>query len=203
MVDALFLNLLVGVQGMLLRKSIEFTNMVENSVQPYMLPTETRGNLRTIAIHSRHIRDSDDGSNVSAELKCLDEIMRSTARGDGEQQPPCKVFVMSDRAATLDAIQRESEKRNCSAVVVEHDSAEHTANAAKEHGPFAGAGFFRDWLVAAQAQTGFIHFQDRSSSALVYETMVYDGMTRGTIESPVLRCSIDWRHGSKLSIHDY
>lgn len=119
-------------------------------------------------------------------------------------QEPCTVLVMADRSATLAAIKLESNKRNCSVVVVEHEnSADGAPNYEQEHGPFAGAGFFRDWLVVSQAQTGFVHYKDRSSSALVYETMVYDGVTQGQIDSPVLRCSIDWRMQGKLDLHQH
>ena len=191
---------------MLIRNSITFTPRVEDSVQPYILAPETiQPNHRTIGIHSRHIRETNDGSDVSWEMECLDLILQSTQpKNNLEMQEPCTVLVMADRSATLAAIKLESNKRNCSVVVVEHEnSADGAPNYEQEHGPFAGAGFFRDWLVVSQAQTGFVHYKDRSSSALVYETMVYDGVTQGQIDSPVLRCSIDWRMQGKLDLHQH
>ena len=186
-------------KGMLIRNSIEFTSEVRNSVQPYI---NDERNHRSIGIHSRHIRDKDDGSDVTWEIQCLDKILQATQLKDEESLvvPPCTVYVMSDRLAALEAIRRESFQRNCSVAVVDHDSVGPDSNFKKEHGPFAGAGFFRDWLVVSQARTGFIHYNDRSSSALVYETMVYDGITEREIDSPVLRCSIDWRHNGEIHL---
>jgi hypothetical protein len=48
-----------------------------------------------------------------------------------------------------------------------------TGKKTEEHGPFAGAGFFRDLVVISQARSAFIG-TSRSSSALVDELMEYD-----------------------------
>lgn len=180
---------------------MDFTPLVQDSIQ-YYLRDKDRKDRRTIGIHSRHIRDNDDGSDVSREMECLDLILESSEKA-GQTGLPCTVYVMADRAATLEQVKLESAKRQCSTVVVNHQTVQPGSVYKEEHGPFAGGDFFRDWLVVSQAQTGFIHFKDRSSSALVYETMVYDGVKEGRIDSPVLRCSIDGRNGGELSLHDY
>ena len=191
-----------------------FSPAIETSIQDY-LKDKDRPNRISIGIHSRHIRDNNDGSDVSYEMQCLDLILQKQQQQqqtnqenkngpDGDDLPPCTVYVMADRAATLEHVKTESAKRNCATVTVDHRTILPAANSLykQEHGPFAGGDFFRDWLVVSQAQTGFIHYKDRSSSALVYETMVYDGMAEGRIDSPVLRCSIDWRGGGALNLYD-
>uniref|UniRef100_A0A7S3P6Z7 Uncharacterized protein n=1 Tax=Amphora coffeiformis TaxID=265554 RepID=A0A7S3P6Z7_9STRA len=184
--------------GMLLRHSVVFKQDLINSIQPYVIEDRSPQKHQIIGIHSRHVGATNDGSHVDKEMTCLDGILEFHSRQIqhpwSESVRHCTLLVMSDRSATLDAIKVQGTQRNCSVVFLDHQ--EETSGANKydmEHGPFAGAGFFRDWMMVAQAQAGFIHFHERSSSALVYESSTYDNIVDGIIDSPVPRCSIPKR----------
>jgi hypothetical protein len=123
---------------------------------------------RTYALHSRHVDMDDDGSDVLEEKTCLNTLHHKF-RGQ-----PCTVYLMSDRKATLHKMSMYVEKiQNCTPVVVTHVT-DHADGHYTEHGPFAGAGFFQDWLVASQARHGFIGHCYRSSSLLLRELIQYD-----------------------------
>jgi hypothetical protein len=186
---------------MLFNKSFEFTPSILDSVSPYKLPSTGQQQQNdpaeiTIGIHSRHIRPEHDGSDVSSETACLDLILESLRRTKG-QASSCTIFLMSDRVATRETFPVGALARNCTTVVVTQEEAPPPVDGTteEEHGPFRGAGMFRDFLVTSQAKDGFIHFDGRSSSAFVYERMVYNAMTQGLVDAPIARCEIDWRHG--------
>lgn len=124
----------------------------------------------TIGLHSRHVNSNDDGGDVFQETQCLDWLI-STRRN---ARIPCVVFIMADRPATIENLsQYLKRKSNCAALSVSPDpTTNRTLAEAGEHGPFAGAGFFRDLALASQARSGFAGSQ-RSSSALLLEFMDY------------------------------
>jgi hypothetical protein len=87
-------------------------------------------------------------------------------------------------------------QRNCSVVLAAQmmdPEVNITGTATEEHGPFAGAGFFRDLVVVSQARSAFIG-STRSSSALVDEMIDYDRRTEDwhsrNVSDPLLRCYI-------------
>lgn len=191
-----------------------FTSEVLDSVRPYMEDADQRGRIPlSIGIHSRHIRPENDGSDVQEEVDCLDLTLAALEKQQGKTPgDSCKVFIMSDRVATIENLSLAARERNCEPIVVENevvqvDAAEEDGKMSNklqsEHGPFRGLGFFRDWLVASQATSAFVHFKDRSSSQIVYERMVYDSMTKGIADVPVTRCEIDWRNEGKLRLIEY
>ena len=195
-VKDLYANGYSFLMGMLRKESIEFTQQLVDSVQSYMLEGNALREQVTIAVHSRHIRTRLDGSDVRSEVNCLDQLLTKLRR----PQQPCTIFIMADRQLTLDKLEDVVKARNCSAVIVEKKTMEVRQEESKslqdieaEHGPFRGGGFFRDWIVVAQATRGFIHYRDRSSSAIVFEQSVYDGMMKSIIDKPPLRCEMDWK----------
>jgi hypothetical protein len=86
------------------------------------------------------------------------------------------VYIMSDRHETIEHLRTYLLQRDCSVVLAAQPDApvvKDNGTATEEHGPFAGAGFFRDLVVVSQARSAFIG-STRSSSALVDELMEYD-----------------------------
>ena len=91
---------------------------------------------------------------------------------------------MSDREATLSELTKyfntslpkdywpsgASSYPKCHVVVASH---ERQSSFSREHGPYAGIGFYQDLLLAIQARSG-IAGSIRSSSDLVSELLVYD-----------------------------
>jgi hypothetical protein len=122
----------------------------------------------TIALHSRHIDDAVDGCDVSREIGCMKELLKT-------KMPPgkrCAVALLSDRACTLSTLVPwlEDEQRGCVAYVARHDA---RTDYLSEHGPFAGVGFFQDLaLTAAVARSAFVGMH-RSSSDLVLELVQF------------------------------
>jgi hypothetical protein len=139
-------------------------------------PTDTLGNKSysfatdhlTFALHSRHWTEIDDGSKIGGEVMCLEKMLENTS-----QAKSCKVFLMSDRPKSLQALTSYLHGRNdsCRAVVV----ANHTQGKSwtKEHGAFAGAGFFQDLYMASHARHG-LAARHASSFNLVREIAEYD-----------------------------
>lgn len=184
------------VQGMLFRRSFEFTPELLETVREYQMTPQQRDGV-TIGIHSRHIKNNDDGQDIHLEMQCIDMVLaeqrKNTHSGNKQQQQqqqPCTVYIMSDRPKTDKRLAKQIKKRQCETITVIKDTIEMDEGLVPkpEHGPFAGASFFRDWITVAQSESALIHGTDRSSSALVYELMVYDGMTSGRIKKPPLRC---------------
>jgi hypothetical protein len=130
----------------------------------------------TIGLHSRHIDSNHNGSSVQNEIECLDLCLDHFFKTRENDKVPCTVYIMSDRPMAIENLRTYLLPRKCSVVVagqmidpeVNHD----TGNKTKEHGPFAGAGFFRDLVVVSQARSVLIG-GIRSSSALIDELMDY------------------------------
>jgi hypothetical protein len=133
----------------------------------------------TFALHSRHRSPQDDGSNVTEYMNCLDRVFQeSRALQDQKQQrqhpqshSTCRVFLMADRNITLYELDHVIRTKHCTPVVATH---QRSAGHFKEHGPFAGAGFFQDLALASQARNGLIGHCDRSSTQLLRELIHYD-----------------------------
>lgn len=62
----------------------------------------------SIALHSRHAQKTDDGTDVTHELDCLQRLLRKSKQGE------CIVYIMSDRQVSLDLIGDYVRKRGCS-----------------------------------------------------------------------------------------
>jgi hypothetical protein len=99
--------------------------------------------------------------------------------GTENDKVPCTVYIMPDRPKTIENLRTHLLQRNCSAVVapqITDAEVNDKGNKTKEHGPLAGAGFFRDLVVVSQARSAFIG-DVRSSSALIDELMEYNRRT--------------------------
>lgn len=150
--------------GLVFRETLAFRKDVfpafEVQVQTHSAPV-------TFALHSRHSKTSDDGSNVKREIECLEEVLKNHSNDES-----CLVYLLSDRPATLAALTDYLLGRNdsCQGVVTSHTVGKSFTD---EHGPFAGIGYFEDLHLASQARHGFVG-HSRSSSDLVRELMEYD-----------------------------
>ena len=201
-VDKLFAKGYSYLMGMLRAHSLLVTDAVKESVEPFTLDSEEaeRTKRLTYGVHSRHIRSNNDGSDVHHEVNCLDMLLKDQRKAPSQ---PCTLFIMADRELAVQKLHSAALERNCTPVAVDHQIVddhpfikdEKQQETLAEHGPFRGGGFFRDWMTVSQARSGFIHFEGRSSSALVYETMVYNAMVDGNHETPITRCEMEWRKG--------
>lgn len=157
--------------GMLFREVFDLRPSVLSLDSTSVLDAVSLSNPFSIALHSRHSKPEDNGSDVSTELKCLTSLTLNRTQGD-----KCVVYLLSDRVRTLEQLTNHvNENLNCTAVVANHDGGHHIRG---EHGPFAGADFFRDLDLASRARNGFAG-STRSSSSLLQEWIEYDR----TIES--------------------
>jgi hypothetical protein len=135
----------------------------------------------TVAIHSRHWwSGQDDGSNVTSEMQCLDELLAETrsqynatsSQRQRTYEEPCLVYIMSDRSNTINAISElVRDRHNCTAQVLEHTPNRTNGDGNKEHGPFANA-FFRDMIFVGRARDVLLG-TDCTSTDLVEEYLVY------------------------------
>jgi hypothetical protein len=191
--------------GMLFRESFGFTEQFletvsEDRYQPPGNSTainqlwdwkarRTDPSVYTIGLHSRHMYQENNGSNVQNEIKCLDHALDSREN----DKVPCTVYIMSDRHSTIDNLRTYLLQRNCNVVLAAQPDApvvKDNGTKTEEHGPFAGAGFFRDLVVVSQARSAFIG-STRSSSALVDELIEYARRTEDWhSKDPLLRCYI-------------
>jgi hypothetical protein len=216
-VQALYSQRVSFLFGMLFRESFGFTEQFLETVSEdwYQQSGNTMASSRpwdpkthradpstfTIGLHSRHVSPARDGSDVQNEIKCLDCLLGTREN----ENVPCTVYIMSDRLKTIENLRTYLLQRNCSVVVaaqIMDSEVNHTAGKkTEEHGPFAGAGFFRDLVVVSQARSAFIA-DTRSSSAMVDELVDYGRRTEAwhskNAVDPLLRCSNHkWmqRHG--------
>ena len=174
------------LHGMLFRESFQFTSHIVESVQSYFRPPDE--SHITIGIHSRHPSQRNDGSNVQREVDCLIHLLE-TIRSEHVTSSACTVYVMSDRPSSLFSIMKASQEQGCQGVAAEpFEGADDIVD--DEHGPWAGAAFFRDLLVVSQARSGFVGYA-RSSSALVYENMAYETQNEHFPRLP-LRCDLGY-----------
>jgi hypothetical protein len=190
-VQALYSQRVSFLYGMLFRESFGFTEQFLETVNedwyqesgdstPVSRPWDwkthrTDPSVYTIGLHSRHAAFANNGSNVQKEIKCLEYLL--TYREN--DKVPCTVYIMSDRPTSIENLRTYLLKRSCSVVVaaqIVDPEVNDTGKQTNEHGPFAGAGFFRDLLVVSQARSGFIG-DTRSSSALVHHLMDYGRRT--------------------------
>jgi hypothetical protein len=175
---------------MLLDSMVTIRPKIWNSIESYQRPLED--DEVTIGIHARHVDPDDDGSNVTEFVSCLEQ-MQAVFGSDKR----CTVYVASDRPAAILNLERTIQRLNCTSVSVDHEHESHSiGNGAtqKEHGPFAGAPFFKDFaLLTSQVRSGFIHsggtVYGSSASALLWQHIVYNGIQDGTNHHPPVDCS--------------
>jgi hypothetical protein len=154
--------------GMLLESC--FT--LAESVLPELALIANSSMTATIALHSRHPKRFDYGSNLEQELRCLNETLQLT-----DSSRPCVLYLMTDREKTLDSLTSTIESTtNCTVVIANHTKGESYSS---EHGPFAGVGYFEDLALAVNARHAMIaphkhkKIPFRSSSGLVLELIEF------------------------------
>jgi hypothetical protein len=162
--------------GMLFDASFSFSDSLLSSIPEAIEIQET-----TYALHSRHSSSNDDGSNVSRDMQCLRRMLLGATQ-------PCRVFVISDRPNSVDKIsQAVVRDLNCAVSVVNHT--EMTPSFTAEHGPFAGAGFFRDLALASRARHGLVGGR-RSSTILLEELIVFHKLKDKSDDGPFVFCDL-------------
>ena len=123
----------------------------------------------SLALHSRHTVAADDGSYISDELKCLEKMLPHL-----DKPYDCRVYLMSDRQATIDKLTGWLvHERNCTVVTAEQHETSGSSDTVQEHGPWAGIGFLQDLDLTANARHGVIGDKHRSSTALLLELVEY------------------------------
>jgi len=152
--------------GMLVRYLFDFAAPVKDSVGISSKETVVPEMTFTVAVHTRHPSDVDEGCFISDEAICLRTLLNKS------KAQSCAVTILSDRECTLPLLETwlKEEHIYCSVASAPHEGA-HTSNI-DEHGPFAGIGFFQDWaFAAARSRDAFVGSLDnygvRSSSALI------------------------------------
>ena len=192
--------------GMLFDQLFDFTAEFKDTLGKHEVRAPPKEEI-SIGLHSRHTSPKDDGSNVKQEVACLDSILHhfqekqsrrtffgSSSKKNASSSLPCSLYIMSDRPATLQNLGRAAKQRDCQVIQTQHTQSPAHHNSVDEHGPFAGAGYFRDLLVVSQAQSAYISLR-RSSSALVDELIEHrrhvEAWENGrTVPPPLVRCSM-------------
>lgn len=140
---------------------------------PPQFPKAYKENEGTaVVMHSRHDDPKEDGSNILRETLCLQKVLSET-------QGSCQVSLMSDRPETIEGVRLFLGETfpHCTVLVAPHDVGKSWR---KEHGPFAGTGYFQD-LALVWNQTSYVHTattafvgsNERSSGEIVREAMAY------------------------------
>jgi hypothetical protein len=147
-----------------------------NSVRPFIThgTNESTTALATasITLHARHTNPLDDGSNITNEQNCLQDVLGQMAHLN---ITVCRLFLLSDRSETLTRL-RAHIGTKCEVVQATHRDT--TTDALEvEHGPFAGVGFVQDLeLASREASRSLRSFwigHSRSSSKLLREWLTY------------------------------
>jgi hypothetical protein len=129
----------------------------------------------SIAMHSRHRRMGNDGSNVKKEKVCFDRILKRHLLESNSRDTPCRVCLMSDRPTTVEKLTVWlQEQHNCTVITWNHDTAANSSGGSfkAEHGPNAGVGFFRELDLCQHFTDGFIGTGGSSSSTRLLQELV-------------------------------
>ena len=187
------------VYGMGLHHSFTFTQELMDSIRVEPKDERFDPEAYSFGIHSRHPSVKDDGSILKpTEITCLDVMLKRYQKAktrDSQQKKKCQVLVMSDRPLFRTAVEERVQASGCTTLSVNHSqSSSHLhrrlGKAQLEHGPFEGAGFYRDFAFLVGAKNGFAG-TDRSSSMLPLVTFTYE------------RFMQSWKHPTKLGKDDF
>ena len=188
-------------QGMVYENTIIHQPHITRTVEPHLKPINLDG--ISIGIHARHKKLTDDGSDVSEYMACVDQMLEMFPK-----IMPCHLYVASDRPKTLAAIEREGRQRSCIVHYLDHDNEKRNMTALSleidtnsragkwdtEHGEFAGAPMFEDLeYFTNQVRSGFVHTAGvgpgSSASALYWQQITYRGIQDGSFTHPPPDCS--------------
>jgi hypothetical protein len=157
--------------GMLYRESFELLERFRT--QPQML--QKGPDTFSMAIHSRHPKQSNNGCDITNELRCVHELIDNISPKKNRW-----ATIMSDRTCTIQNLKIWLQERNFTVELPLHDAG---ASYLVEHGPFAGVGYFQDIEYASEAYSGFAGTTNsprikncttmRSSSDLALSLMEY------------------------------
>jgi len=177
--------------GMLFSEVFPFQPALMQSVQSDVPIWAQNDNVFSMALHSRHMYEDDDGSDVFKEMRCIETVLKQQ-----NTKERCILYLMADRPATVQAISNQTaSKFNCTvAMVSQHEQVKDHAIA--EHGAFAGMGYYQDVVLAAHAKDAFIG-KKRSSSAFVAMMMEYQRRMKAweageDYTTPMGRCKSWW-----------
>jgi len=93
----------------------------------------------SIGLHSCHLGNDLVGSDVTSLVDCINKL-QALPQANGKR---CLLYVMSDREATIANLGNHT-GHNCTvAAVTRAEKDKHRRPGPREHGPFAGVGFFK------------------------------------------------------------
>lgn len=141
----------------------------------------------SIALYSRH-RKGEDDTNMKNELKCLDRMLRPR-----NESHACWVCLMSYRPVTIDLLSNWLiDNYQCRIVVADSSETDLGGSFLAEHGPKAGAAFFRELDLCQHFTNGFIGTGGGSTStSLLEEWVEYNRIMRYNSHQPQILASFD------------
>ena len=169
--------------GMLLNDVFSYRNKMHRNLTKAITTTSSNSNSNSsnsssseppfsIAMHSRHQRANDDGSNIAAQQACFDQILSELPLNIKS----CHVCLMSDRPETIKRMTLWLQQvHHCTVESANHTMARTSFLA--EHGPNAGEGLFRELDLCQYSTDGFVGTGQRlspTSSSLLREMMAYN-----------------------------
>ena len=208
-IDMLYKHGLDFLYGMLFRHSFGLTEEFLNSIKTVGGKFDPAA--FSVAVHSRHAyqyKDGSvqDGSNISMETSCLDNILAVRNASSHTKEKTCQLLIMSDREATNEALTKYAKENGCQGITVAHTKI--AKNKLKtEHGPFEGAGYWKDMAFVTQARGGLVA-TTRSSSGFLQNLLVYDrSMERLSQGNETKRkagsLTVAQLHGLDVCVHQY
>ena len=161
--------------GMVFRHAFQMTEALAESIGTTNAFVDP--DAFSVAVHTRHPSMQQDGSSVERETACMDRVLSSRPQNN----KTCQVYIMSDREKSNQMLAKHAQKRGCQGITVAHTSFQDPNTTVykqrhgqrQEHGPFAGAGYWKDMALALQARNGWVA-TTRSSSGLIHNLLVYD-----------------------------
>jgi hypothetical protein len=137
----------------------------------------------TIVVHSRHHLPRDTSTFVQEE--CLREFYNDVMNTSNNTKP-CVTYLMADREESLDRLTKVATTMNCTPIIAPHNVSDTIIS--REHGPYAGVGFFQDLALAARGRHAFTTQSKtaegrwvamRTSSQLIWSIMNYRAIAEG------------------------
>jgi hypothetical protein len=127
--------------GALLDAAFSFAPAVQAPVSENQLLSREKGGI-SIAIHSRHLWDHVNGSDITAETNCLHRAFQLVVNRTTSSSSPvsCSLTIMTDRKETLPQLAALAHELGCEPEIANHVEDESYRG---DHGSFAGIGFFQ------------------------------------------------------------
>ena len=167
--------------------------LLPNTTLLNQIPSTDNGGI-SLALHSRHQKNEDDGTDNTVPEKCLVKAHETVRQltpntNTNNNTSSCALIALSDRDVTVDLLAQKAQSLNCSHVKAEHKQGTFFL---KEHGPHAGIGFWQDLALASQATGAFVSTKHSSASDLFAISLRYQRAKKGlTAKTPLVFCIID------------